>query len=231
MLSDTTLLAYVPQFSVVFNNIGFFVQGLLLTLQITVASIFLGLILGILGALGRTADNRFFNAIAIAYVEFFRNTPFLIQLFFFYFGLPSIGLRMAPWQAAILALAINFGAYSTEIIRAGIEGISPGQIEAGMALGLKKMKIFRHIILMPALGKIYPSLVGQVVIAVLFSSVVSQISVEDLAFVGNYLQSRTFRSFEIYFAVSVIYVALVWSIKAAAFLIQKRFFSFTQYIK
>lgn len=222
---------YTPQFSVVWGNLGLFIQGVLLTLQITMSAIAFGLLLGIVGALGRTSGNAIANGIAVAYVEFFRNTPFLIQLFFFFFGLPSIGVNMSPWQAAVLALAVNFGAYSTEIIRAGIEGISKGQVEAGMALGFKKLQIFRHIILMPALGNIYPALVSQVVIAVLFSSVVSQISAEELTFVGNYLQSRTFRSFEIYLAISLIYVGIVWFIKAIALLIQKRFFTFTQYIR
>jgi polar amino acid transport system permease protein len=224
-------MGYNPQFSVVWNNAGFFLQGVLLTVQITSVAIALGLLLGIGGAIGRTSGNRIANAVAIAYVEFFRNTPFLIQLFFFFFGLPSIGVRMSPWQAAVLALAINFGAYATEIIRAGIEGIGKGQIEAGLALGFKRFQIFRHIILIPALGNIYPSLVSQIVIAVLFSSVVSQISAEELTFVGNYLQSRTFRSFEIYLAISLIYVALVWTLKAIAFLIQRRFFGFMQYIR
>jgi polar amino acid transport system permease protein len=222
---------YTPQFSVVWGNIGLFIQGVLLTLQITLSAIAFGLILGILGSLGRTSGNRIANGIAIVYVEFFRNTPFLIQLFFFFFGLPSIGINLSPWQAAVLALAVNFGAYATEIVRAGIEGIDKGQIEAGMALGFKKLQIFRHIVLIPALGNIYPALVSQVVIAVLFSSVVSQISAEELTFVGNYLQSRTFRSFEIYLTISLIYVGVVWLIKGLALLIQKRFFAFTQYIR
>lgn len=222
---------YNPQFSVVWNNAGLFIQGVWLTFQITGVAIAFGLVLGILGALGRTSSNRIANGIAIAYVEFFRNTPFLIQLFFFFFGLPSIGVRMSPWQAAVLALAINFGAYATEIVRAGIEGIGKGQVEAGLALGFKPFQIFRHIVLIPALGNIYPALVSQIVIAVLFSSVVSQISAEELTFVGNYLQSRTFRSFEIYLAISFIYVALVWCLKAIAFMIQRRFFTFMQYLR
>ncbi|NBD15850.1 MAG: ABC transporter permease subunit [Cyanobacteria bacterium] len=224
-------MEYTFQFSVVWNNLGLFVQGVLLTLQIVSVAIALGLILGMIGALGRTSDNRILNSIALAYVEFFRNTPFLIQLFFFYFALPNLGVKMSPWQAAVLALAINFGAYATEIIRSGIEGISAGQVEAGKALGLKPLQIFRHIILIPALANIYPALMSQVVIAVLFSCVVSQISAEELTFVGNYLQSRTFRSFEIYLTISLIYVALVWSIKLIAFLIQRKFFAFTQYTR
>ncbi|MEL6605667.1 MAG: amino acid ABC transporter permease [Cyanobacteria bacterium J06614_10] len=222
-------MEYTPQFSVVWNNLAFFFQGVLLTLRIVFVAIAFGFILGISGALGRISTNPILKAIASLYVEFFRNTPFLIQLFFFFFGLPSVGIRLSSWQAAVLALAINFGAYATEIIRAGIEGISKGQIEAGMSLGFKKLQIFRHVILMPALGAVYPALVSQIVIAVLFSSVVSQISAEELTFVGNYLQSRTFRSFEIYLTVSLIYVAIVWFIKAIAILIQRKFFAFTQY--
>lgn len=224
-------MEYTPQFSVVWNNLSLFWQGLLLTLQIVAVAISIGLILGILGALGRTSENRVLNGIAIAYVEFFRNTPFLIQLFFFFFGLPGLGIRMTSWQAAVLALAVNFGAYATEIVRAGIEGIDKGQVEAGKALGFKPMQVFRHVVLIPALGNIYPALVSQIVIAVLFSSVVSQISAEELTFAGNYLQSRTFRSFEIYLAISVIYIGLVWFIKLVAFLIQRQFFAFTRYIR
>lgn len=222
-------MQYTPQFSVVWNNIGLFVQGVLLTLKIVSVAVSFGLVLATVGALARTSKNKFLSVIASLYVEFFRNTPFLIQLFFFFFGLPSIGIAMSAEQAAILALAINFGAYSTEIIRAGIEGIGKGQIEAGMSLGMKKLQIFRHIILLPALGAVYPALISQIVIAVLFSSVVSQISAEELTFVGSYLQSRTFRSFEIYLTISLIYVALVWFIKAIAYVIQKKFFAFTQY--
>jgi polar amino acid transport system permease protein len=224
-------MGYTPNYSVIFNNLGFFIQGAIATLQLAMTSILLGLVLGILGALGRTSGNRILNGIAVAYVEFFRNTPFLIQLFFFYFGFSSVGLRLTAWQAAVLALAINFGAYSTEIVRAGIEGIGKGQVEAGMALGLKKMQIFRRIILVPALGNIYPSLVSQIVIAILFTSVVSQISAEELTFVGSYLQSRTFRSFEIYFFISLLYLAMVWIVKLLAYLVQRRFFGFMRYVR
>ncbi len=224
-------MGYTPNYSVIWNNLGFFIQGMLSTLQLALVSVGLGLVLGILGALARTSGNRILNAISIAYVEFFRNTPFLIQLFFFYFGFSSIGLRLTAWQAAVLALSINFGAYSTEIVRAGIQGIGKGQVEAGLALGLKPMQVFRRVILIPALANIYPALVSQVVIALLFTSVVSQISAEELTFVGSYLQSRTFRSFEIYFFISLLYLVMVWMVKAIAYLIQSRFFRFMRYVR
>lgn len=224
-------MGYTPNYSVIFNNLGFFIQGAISTLQLALISVGLGLILGILGALARTSGNRFLNGTAVAYVEFFRNTPFLIQLFFFYFGFSSVGLRLTAWQSAVLALSINFGAYSTEIVRAGIQGIGKGQVEAGLALGLKPMQIFRRVILVPALANIYPALVSQIVIALLFTSVVSQISAEELTFVGSYLQSRTFRSFEIYFFISLLYLLMVWVVKIIAYLIQRRFFGFMRYVR
>jgi polar amino acid transport system permease protein len=126
-------------------------------------------------------------------------------------------------------LAVNFGAYSTEIVRAGVESIHKGQVEAGLAIGFKKLDVFRYIVLPPALANVYPALIGQVILAVLFTSVVSQIATEDLTFAGDYLNSRTFRSFEIYFTIALIYLAIVWLIKALSFLIEKRFFEFAKY--
>ena len=222
-------MGYTFQFSVVWDNIGLFIAGALITIQISLISIAFGLIIGIIGALFRTSGNRFLDWFALAYVELIRNTPYLIQLFFIFFGLPNLGIKLTAEQAAILSLAVNFGAYSTEIVRAGVESIPKGQIEAGLAIGFKNLAVFRHIVLPPALANIYPSLVGQVILAVLFTSVVSQVAAEDLTYAGDYLNSRTFRSFEIYFAISLIYLAIVWLIKALSFVIEKRFFEFAKY--
>lgn len=222
-------MGYTFQFSVVWDNIGLLITGALLTIQISLISITLGLIIGIIGALFRTSGNRFLDWIALAYVELIRNTPYLIQLFFIFFGLPNLGIKLTAEQAAIVSLAVNFGAYSTEIVRSGVESIPKGQIEAGLAIGFKNLAVFRYIVLPPALANIYPSLVGQVILAVLFTSVVSQVAAEDLTYAGDYLNSRTFRSFEIYFTLSLIYLGIVWLIKALAFVIEKRFFEFAKY--
>lgn len=222
-------MGYTFQFSVVWDNIGLFIAGAFITIQISLISIAFGLIIGIIGALFRTSGNRFLDWIALAYVEVIRNTPYLIQLFFIFFGLPNLGIKLTAEQAAILSLAVNFGAYSTEIVRAGVESIPKGQVEAGLAIGFKNLAVFRYIVLPPALANIYPSLVGQVILAVLFTSVVSQVAAEDLTYAGDYLNSRTFRSFEIYFTISLIYLAIVWLIKALSFVIEKRFFEFAKY--
>ena len=228
-MNHALLLGYTFQFSVVGDNFGLLMAGAWTTVRISLLAIGFGLLIGIVGALARTSGNRIADTIALAYVEVIRNTPYLIQLFFIFFGLPNLGLKLTAEQAAILSLAVNFGAYSTEIVRAGVESIAKGQIEAGLALGFKKLAVFRNIILPPALANIYSALVGQVILAVLFTSVVSQIATEDLTFAGDYLNSRTFRSFEIYFAISLIYLAIVWLIKGLAFALENRFFEFVKY--
>ena len=143
-----------------------------------------------------------------AYIELIRNTPFLVQLFFFFFALPALGLRWSAHAAALVAMVVNLGAYATEIIRAGIESVPRGQIEAGLALNLKRHQVFRFIILKPALKAIYPALTSQFILLMLSSAVVSAISADDLTSVAANLQSQTFRSFEIYIVVTGIYLAL-----------------------
>lgn len=220
---------YSFDFSIIWENIGVLLAGAWLTVKISVLAIAFGVIIGIVGALCRTSENKFLDWLALAYVEVIRNTPYLIQLFFIFFGLPNLGLKLTAEQAAILSLAVNFGAYSTEIIRAGVQSIHKGQVEAGLAIGFKKLAVFRYIVLPPALANVYPALTGQVILAVLFTSVVSQIATEDLTFAGDYLNSRTFRSFEIYFTIALIYLGIVWLIKAFSFAIERRFFEFAKY--
>jgi len=192
------VLAYYP----------WLIKGTLLTLELIAVGGVLGIALGIFGAWARTSRPRALRAVFGAYVELIRNTPFLIQLFFIFFGLPSIGIQMTELEAASLAMVINLGAYSTEIIRAGVEAIPRGQIEAGQCLAMTRLQIFRHIILRPALQKIWPALSSQVVIVMLGSAACSQIAVEDLSFAANFIQSRNFRAFESYFIATGIYLVL-----------------------
>ena len=142
------------------------------------------------------------------YVEIIRNTPFVVQLFFIVFGLPNLGLKMTAGEAALLAMVVNLGAYSTEIVRAGIQVTPKGQWEAGRVLGLSRTQTFVRVVLPPALQRIYPALVSQCIIVMLGSSVVSQVSYEELTFAANLIQSRTFLSFEVYLVTTGIYLAL-----------------------
>ncbi|WP_366143332.1 amino acid ABC transporter permease [Azospirillum sp.] len=184
------------------------VHGVATTVGLTLVGAVLGVGIGIGGAAARSSANAPLRVAVGAYVELIRNTPFLVQLFFIFFGLPSLGIRLPEWQAALLAMVINLGAYATEIIRAGIDATPKGQIEAGASLGMSGPQIFRYIILGPAMGKIWPALTSQIIIVMLGSSVCSQIAVEELSFAANFIQSRNFRPFEVYFVATALYLAL-----------------------
>jgi polar amino acid transport system permease protein len=200
--------------------------GALLTIQLSCAAMALGLIVSIICAWGKTSGPAPLRWIIDAYIEIIRNTPFLVQIFFIFFGLPSLGLRLSPNSAALLALVVNFGAYGTEIIRAGIESIQKGQVEAGTALGLSKLQIFRYIILKPALRTVYPSITSQFIYLMLTSSVVSAISADDLAAAGNDLQSATFASFEVYIVITLMYLVMSVGFSAIFAAIEKVAFKY-----
>jgi polar amino acid transport system permease protein len=196
------------------------------TIELSVAAMVLGLVVSIVCALGKTSGSKPVRFVIDAYVEIIRNTPFLVQIFFIFFGLPSAGLRLSPNSAALLALVVNFGAYGTEIIRAGIESIHKGQVEAGTALGLSRMQVFRYIIMKPALRTVYPSLTSQFIYLMLTSSVVSVISANELAAAGNDLQSATFASFEVYIVITVMYLIMSIGFSAVFSLIEKLAFKY-----
>jgi polar amino acid transport system permease protein len=189
-------------------------KGTISTLQLSLLAMLMGLVVAILCAWGKTSGPKLLRFVINAYIELIRNTPFLVQLFFFFFALPALGLRWSAYTAALTAMVVNLGAYATEIIRAGIESIPKGQIEAGLALNLKRHEIFRFVILKPALKAIYPALTSQFILLMLSSSVVSAISADDLTSVAANLQSQTFRSFEIYIVVATIYLVLALSFSA-----------------
>ncbi|WP_428943965.1 amino acid ABC transporter permease [Pantoea sp. FN060301] len=182
--------------------------GLRVTIQLTVLATLGGVALGILGAALRSGPPSLVSRLWGGYVELIRNTPFVVQLFFIVFGLPNLGLKLTAGEAALLAMLINLGAYSTEIIRAGIQVTPKGQWEAGRVLGLTRSQTFLRVVLPPALKRIYPALVSQCIIVMLGSSVVSQVSYEELTFAANLIQSRTFLSFEVYLATTLIYLIL-----------------------
>lgn len=183
-------------------------SGLWVTIQLTVMATLGGVALGILGAALRSSKPSTLSRIWGVYVELIRNTPFVVQLFFIVFGLPNLGLKLTAGEAALLAMLINLGAYSTEIIRAGIQVTPKGQWEAGRVLGLTRMQTFIQVVLPPSMKRIYPALVSQCIIVMLGSSVVSQVSYEELTFAANLIQSRTFLSFEVYLVTTLMYLAL-----------------------
>jgi polar amino acid transport system permease protein len=201
-------LNYQFQFDAVLAAWPLLLQGTWTTIELSLTATVLGLAVAIVGAWAKTSGPAVARWIVNAYIEVIRNTPFLVQLFFFFFALPALGLRWSAHAAALVAMVVNLGAYATEIIRAGIESIPRGQVEAGLALNLKRHQVFRYIILKPALKAIYPALTSQFILLMLSSAVVSAISADDLTSVAANLQSQTFRSFEIYIVVAGIYLVL-----------------------
>lgn len=205
-----------------------FFGGLLTTIELTVLTTVLGIALGTLCAALRQYGSRSGQRCVAAYVELIRNTPFIVQLFFIFFGLPSIGLMLSPWQASIIALTINLGAYSTEIIRAGLSNIGKGQWEAAKVLGLNFRQTLTRVIFVPAFEKIYPALTSQCIIVMLGSAVLSQISVQDLTYAANLVQSRNFRAFESYVVTALMYLGLAMLLRYVFKLIGQRLFAYRE---
>lgn len=201
-------MGYELDFGALLQYLGLFLEGTAVTLGLTAVASLLGIILGIAGACAFRSRHLWLRRAIAGYVELIRNTPFIVQMFFLFFGLPSIGLRLSALQAAALAMTINLTAYAIEILRAGLEAVPRGQSEAGRSMGLNPLLVFGFIVLPQALANVYPALVGQITITMLESAVVSQIAVVDLTHVADYIQSRNFRSFETYLVITLIYLVL-----------------------
>ncbi|BCP52042.1 ABC transporter permease [Kaistia sp. 32K] len=223
------MLSYSFDFSFFLDSWPAFLRGAWQTILLAGASIAIGFVLALICAVIRSGKNKLASGLVGAYVEVIRNTPLLVQIFIVYFGLPSLGLKLSAETAAVIALVINTGAYGSEIIRAGIESIAKGQLEAAECLGLNKFQVYWHIIMIPAVERVYPALSSQFVLLMLSSSITSQISAQELTAEANLIQSETFRSFEVYLIVAAIYLALsvlfrvvLWAIGEVAFVRRRK---------
>jgi polar amino acid transport system permease protein len=211
-------MSYEFDFADVFAAWPELLEGMLNSLVLSGLAMMIGMIVAVAGALGKTSGPKPLRLAIDGYIELIRNTPFLVQIFLIFFGLPTLGIRLSSNAAALLALVVNVGAYGIEIVRAGIESIKKGQIEAGKALGLRPLNIFRLIVLKPAIQAIYPSLTSRFILLMLNSSVCSAIAATELTAVAGEIQSRTFRSFEVYFTVTCMYLGMsifFWTVFAA----------------
>lgn len=202
------MIQYTFDFSFLERTWTQFLWGAGQTIVLAGAAIVLGFALGIACAVLRTGGGKFAGLVVACYVELIRNTPLLVQIFIVYFGFPTIGIRLSAEAAAIIALALNTGAYSSEILRSGIDSIAKGQLEAAECLGLNRLQVYWYIILLPAIERTFPALCSQFVLLMLASSITSQISAQELTAVANGIQSETFRSFEVYLVVAVVYLGL-----------------------
>lgn len=219
-------MGYQFDFGVVLAAWPELLRGCLLTLRISGQAMVLGLVIGLLCVLLRRSGVRPVAWAVKAFIEIIRNTPFPVQVFFVFLGLPSLGIRLAPDTAAVLALGLNGGAYAAEILRGGVEAIHKGQVEAGYALGLRPLQVFRHIILRPALRVCFPALASQFILLMLTSSVVASISAVELTTIGQSLEADTFRSFEIYLTLTGLYLAMSAGLTGLFALVERLFFSY-----
>lgn len=199
-------------FSAIASSWPLLLRGVLWTVGLTIAGTVLGMLLGTACAWAR-ARNLGYRPAALrwavaSYVELVRNTPFIVQLFFLFFGLPALGVKLSPEVASVLAMVVNLGAYSAEIIRAGIEATPRGQIEAAQSLALTPGQTFRRVVLPPALMKVWPAMVSQIIIVMLGSAVCGQISTSELSYAANLISSNTFRAFEAFLIATAVYLLL-----------------------
>lgn len=198
----------VFNFSPVIEQWPLLVKGVSLTLLLTAVGTPLGVLLGVACGWLRAHGGMFIRFVVGVYVELVRNTPFIIQLFFIFFGLPALGVKLSPLSASLIAMTLNLAAYSAEIVRAGLQATSKGLVEAAESLALNRWQIFFHVVLPPAFKKVWPALVSQIILVMLGTSVCSQISLEELTYSANLISSRTFRNFEAYILVAAVYLAL-----------------------
>lgn len=210
---------YTFDFASVLEQWPLLAQGAWVTVKLSFLATVLGFVLGTLCALARNSRLGWLRALAGGYVELIRNTPLLIQAYFLIFGLSSAGLTMSIMTGAVLALVINIGAYTCEIMRAGIESIPKDQLEAGECLALSRPQVFWHVVLRPAVERVYPSLASQFILLMLASSIMSAVGAEELLGVANRIQSDTFRNFEIFIVLWVVYLALSYAMRLGFWLL------------
>ncbi|MFW7342125.1 amino acid ABC transporter permease [Pollutimonas sp. H1-120] len=210
---------YQFDFESVLSYWPMFLEGAGTTLQMSFWATLIGFVLGVLCAVARSSGPAWLRKLVGGYVEVIRNTPLLVQSYFLIFGMSSIGLRMPIMVGAILALVINIGAYTCEIVRAGIESIHRGQLEAAECLGLTPTQVYLHIILRPAIERVYPSLTSQYVLLMLVTSILSAVGANELFGVSNSVQANTFRNFEVFIVLWVVYLALSALVRAVFWLV------------
>ena len=206
------------------NSFPLLLMGAVVTIQITVLSVLLGVLIGLFVGIARISSFRLIRWAAAVYVDFFRGTPLLVQIFLIYFAIPVItGQRMDPFMAAISACGINSGAYVAEIFRAGIQSIDEGQMEAGRSLGMTWGQTMRYIIVPQAFKRVIPPLGNEFIALLKDSSLVSVIGFEELTRRGQLIIAKTYGSLEIWFSVAIIYLAMTLTISQFVAYLERRF--------
>jgi polar amino acid transport system permease protein len=209
-----TVLGYAPAL----------LGGLWTTASMSVLAFGLAFVLGVLGAVARRASLAPVRFVATAYVEVIRNTPVLLQIIMIYFALPELGIRLDAYQAAVVALGINAGAYLTEIIRAGLQSVPRGQIEAARSIGLQPREVFRNVVFPQALRNVYPPVINQFIQLILGSSLASQIALKEITNVAQTINSQTLLTMHVFTVALVLYLILSNATALAADVVGRRAF-------
>jgi polar amino acid transport system permease protein len=184
-------------------------EGTVVTLKLIIASIPLGLILGILIAVERVYGNKFISSFCTVYTLFFRGTPLLVQLFILYFGFPSMGIFFSPFAAAVIGFILCSGAYHSEYIRGAIQSIKSGQMMAAKALGMNKFKAILYIILPQALRRAIPGCSNEIIYLIKYSSLAYMVTCVELTGAGKIIASRYFEYTLVFAVVGAIYLFIV----------------------
>lgn len=195
-------------FPFIIKSLPYMLKGALMTVELTVLAILFGTILGLIAALFKLSENKILFYIANLYTYVIRGTPLLLQLYFVYYGLPQFGITLAPFPAAVISMSICAGAYIAEIIRAGIESIDKGQMEAARSLGMTYLQAMKRIIIPQAYKRMLPPMGNEFIALLKSSSLVSTIAMVELLRTARQIEAATFKTIEIYFAAGCIYLIM-----------------------
>jgi polar amino acid transport system permease protein len=210
------------RFNAIWDNLPLLLSGLAVTLQVAAGAIALGIVIGLLVAVARMSAIAPLRWAAATYVEVIRNTPALVQLFILYYGLPELGIRLPAIPSLVLALGINNGAYLTEIFRGGLQSVRRGQLEAAAAIGLRRRTAFLEVVLPQAVRAIYPAVTNQSIQIVLATALGTIVGVPELTNQAMFINSRTFRTWEVLIVLTLGYAALTLTISLVARLLGRR---------
>lgn len=202
---------YSWDFSIIWDYRWLLLQGVGVTIAFTIATIVLGLLIGLIAASGSLSRYSIFRVSALTFIEIFRCTPLLVQLIWAYYALPIIsGIELSPISAALIALSCYGASFYAEIIRGGIVSIDIGQSEASSALGMMPYQTMRRIVLPQAFRRMIPALMNQAIIQLKNTSLVSILAVPDLVYEGQMIAHDSFRPLEVYTTVAVLYFIILF---------------------
>lgn len=211
-LSILDLLADSNGFQVVSKNFTYFLGGAGFTIVITALSVAMGMVLGLFAGLGKLSKNRLIYGLSTAYIDFFRGTPLFVQIFLLYFGVLPLFYDNDPISSAIIALGLNSAAYIAEIIRAGIQAVDKGQMEAARSLGMNEREAMMYVILPQAYKIVIPPMINEFIALLKDSSLVSAITVGELMHRGDLVFANTYEATWVFGTIALMYLVITKSI-------------------